>query len=267
MELLASKRKYRVVVADNNRNYLELIRDYFKKMNDFEIVAYAFDGKEACELAKLEKPDLFIVDLILPVIDGFGVIENIRSNKELSHTKIIMISAISLDFVVKKAARLGIDYFFIKPFDIEIFKKRVIEVMSFLPARNTEEAYAETLNDQPKSEETIITRLIQQVSIKPNVKGYHYLREAILLVLNDITLLSAITTKLYPDIACRHNTTSPRVERAIRHAIETAWINAKVSVLDGLFGYTINEKKGKPTNGEFIAMIADKVRIEKSFVD
>lgn len=263
---LVSKKKHRVVIADNNRSYLELMRDYFKKMNGFEIVAYAFDGKEACELAKLEKPDLIIVDLILPVIDGFGVIEHIRSCKELNHTKIVMISAISLDFVVKKAADLGIDYFFIKPFDIEIFKKRITEIMCF--KHNIDTPYND-LGDfnEPKTEETIITGLIRQVSIKPNIKGYHYLRDAILLVLKDITFLSAITTKLYPSIAKRHNTTSQRVERAIRHAIETAWVNGRVSVLDGLFGYTINEKKGKPTNGEFIAMIADKVRIEKSFVD
>lgn len=263
---LVSKKKHRVVIADNNRSYLELMRDYFKKMNGFEIVAYAFDGKEACELAKLEKPDLIIVDLILPVIDGFGVIEYIRSCRELFYTKIVMISAISLDFVVKKAADLGIDYFFIKPFDIEIFKKRIMEIMSLNQTNDSFRDEFEVIYE-PKTEESIITSLIRQVSIKPNIKGYHYLRDAILLVLKDITFLSAITTKLYPNIAKKHNTTSQRVERAIRHAIESAWVNGRVSVLDGLFGYTINEKKGKPTNGEFIAMIADKVRIEKSFID
>jgi two-component system response regulator (stage 0 sporulation protein A) len=255
--------KHRVVIADNNRSYLELMREYFKKMQDFEIVAFAFDGKEAVDVILAEKPDLIIIDLILPLIDGFGVIEAVRACEDLSSTKIVMVSAISLDFVVHKAAELGIDYFFIKPFDTEVFKRRINEIMS---DNRTDDDLVKIL-ENPQTEETIITNLIRQVSIKPNIKGYQYLRDAILLVLNDISFLSAITTKLYPDIATKHNTTSQRVERAIRHAIETAWTNGKVSVLDSLFGYTINEKKGKPTNGEFIAMIADKVRIERSFVD
>jgi two-component system, response regulator, stage 0 sporulation protein A len=251
--------KFNVILADNNRDYLRMISDYLTATGAFDILDYAFDGRQAVELVSQIKPDLFILDLIMPVLDGFAVLEELERADFNAGTRIVMTSAVALDFIMKKAESFGIDYIFLKPFDRDVFVKRILELMEF----NAGYQKASPASDPSE----IITRHIKKVGITANVKGYYYLRDAILLVHKDFALMSRMTTGLYYEVAKKYNSTPQRVERAMRHAIESAWNRGDIRVLEDFFGYTIHDTKGKPTNGEFIAMLADKLNTELKYVD
>ncbi len=259
MEKERARSKFTAILADNNRDYLRMISDFLCETGRFTICEYAFDGRQAVELVKQFKPDLFIVDLIMPVLDGFAVLEELARAGYDAGTRIVMTSAVALDFILKKAETFNVDYIFLKPFDKDVFKKRIIELMQF---RND----VRTIKHSADPSE-IITQHIKKVGITANVKGYYYLRDAILLVHNDFELMSRLTTGLYTTVAEKYNSTPQRVERAMRHAIETAWNRGDIQVLEEFFGYTIHDTKGKPTNGEFIAMLADKLNTELKYVD
>lgn len=259
MEKEHSRSKFTAILADNNRDYLRMISDFLGETGRFTITEYAFDGRQAVELVTKYKPDLFIVDLIMPVLDGFAVLEELSKAAYDGNTRIVMTSAVALDFILKKAEVFNIDYIFLKPFDKDVFKKRIIELMEFRSGMRPIQRTADPSE--------IITRHIKKVGITANVKGYYYLRDAILMVHNDFELMSRLTTGLYATVAEKYNSTPQRVERAMRHAIETAWNRGDIRVLEEFFGYTIHDTKGKPTNGEFIAMLADKLNTELKYVD
>jgi two-component system response regulator (stage 0 sporulation protein A) len=256
---LSIQTKFTVILADNNRDYLRMVSDYLTETGRFTVSDYAFDGREAVELMLRHKPDLFIVDLIMPVLDGFAVLEELMRAGYNAGTRIVMTSAVALDFILKKAEGFSVDYIFLKPFDKDVFKKRILELMEF-----RSEAPRVSHAADPAE---IITQHIKKVGITANVKGYYYLRDAILLVHNDFDLMSHLTTGLYASVAEKYNSTPQRVERAMRHAIESAWNRGDIRVLEDFFGYTIHDDKGKPTNGEFIAMLADKLNTELKYVD
>lgn len=262
MNVKCVERKYKVILADNNRDYLRLISNFLNETGMFEIEDYAFEGRQALELTIALKPDLLVLDLIMPVLDGFAVLEELSKNNYDADTKIVMTSAVGLDFVLKKAEFFHIDYLFLKPFEKEVFKKRMVELMTY---QNTvTRVFGEQLRTDPSD---IVTKHIKTVGITANVKGYYYLRDAILMVHENFELMSRLTTGLYVTVAEKYNSTPQRVERAMRHAIETAWNRGNVEVLQDFFGYTILDTKGKPTNGEFIAMLADKLNTELKYVD
>lgn len=253
---------YRTILADSSRDYLKLVSSFLKETEKFDIIDYAFDGKQAYELTKTHKPDLLVVDLIMPVLDGFAVLEELGRDGYIENTKVVMTSAVNLDFVMKKAESYNVDYVFLKPFDKDVFKRRLTELMSF------ESEGARVFGSKEEANPSlIVTSHIKKVGITANIKGYHYLRDAILLVHEDFDLMSHLTTGLYTTVAKKHNSTPQRVERAMRHAIETAWNRGNIEVLQDFFGYTILDTKGKPTNGEFIAMLADKLNTELKYVD
>ena len=255
-------KKYSVVLADSNRDYLRLLTDYLEQTNKFYIEEYAFDGKQAYELTMYKKPDLLILDLIMPKYDSFAVLEELYINGYDSSTKVVLTSAIGIDFVLKKAESFNINYIFLKPFERKIFQKRIIEVMG--------EEYSKSLpfcNRSIKNAQDIVTTNIKSVGITANIKGYHYLREAILLVHENSDWMRKLTAGPYVQVAINFDSTPLRVERAMRHAIESAWNRGSLSVLEEFFGYTILETKGKPTNGEFIAMLADRLDTEFKYVD
>lgn len=254
-----SRSRLTVILADNNREYLRMVSDYLTATGKFAVIEYAFDGRQAVELVTKYKPDLFIVDLIMPVLDGFAVLEELANNGYNADTRIVMTSAVGLDFILKKAESFNIDYIFLKPFDKDVFIKRIMELMDY----RTDSQQVMPVS----SPSEIITKHIKRVGITANVKGYYYLRDAILLVHNDFDLMSRLTTGLYATVAKKYNSTPQRVERAMRHAIETAWNRGDIRVLEDFFGYTIHDTKGKPTNGEFIAMLADKLNTELKYVD
>lgn len=252
--------RYRAVLADSNRDYLKLLSSFLEEVGIFFIEEYAFDGRQAFELTMKYRPDILILDLIMPVLDGFAVLEELAKSGYDGETKVVMTSAVSLDFIMKKAESYSVDYIFIKPFDKDVFKKRISQIMERQGGVSPGEIY----KTDPSF---VVTKHIKSIGITANIMGYHYLREAILLVHEDFELMSRLTTGLYVSVAQKYNSTPQRVERAMRHAIETAWNKGNVEVLENFFGYTILDTKGKPTNGEFIAMLADMLNTELKYVD
>jgi two-component system response regulator (stage 0 sporulation protein A) len=255
------KPKYRAILADHNRDYLRLVAGYLNETGLFVVEDYAFDGRQAYEMTRELKPDLLVLDLLMPMLDGFAVLEELAMSGYAEATKVAMTSVVALDFVLKKAESYHVDYVFIKPFEKEVFKRRLVEMMCH-------DSKAVNVADriEPRADD-IVTRHIKTVGITANIKGYYYLRDAILMVHEDSDLMSRLTTGLYALVANKYNSTPQRVERAMRHAIETAWNRGNIKVLEEFFGYTILDSKGKPTNGEFIAMLADKLNTELRYVD
>jgi len=268
--------KISVVIADDNKEFCSILNDYLLNQKDIVVIGIAKDGREALELVKEKKPDLLILDIIMPHLDGLGVLENIGTMNLLKVPRIIILSAVGQDKITQQAITLGADYYTVKPFDMEIFTKRIREMFNGATkqqstARNRPMQYTpsssiladnNTINNGPMDLETEITNIIHEIGVPAHIKGYMYLREAITMVVSDMELLSAVTKELYPSIAKKYNTTASRVERAIRHAIEVAWGRGQIEAINRLFGYTIHNEKGKPTNSEFIAIIADKLRLK-----
>ena len=186
-----------------------------------------------------------------------------------------MLSAVGQDKITRKAIELGAEYYVVKPFDIELLITRIRELKNYRPSQSNnfisrdtslpKQQYIEIANNSGKTEENLealVTNVIHEVGVPAHIKGYQYLREAIIMVVNDIDVINQITKSLYPKIAEKFTTTPSRVERAIRHAIEVAWSRGKMDTIDELFGYTIHNGKGKPTNSEFIALITDRIRLQ-----
>ena len=204
-------------------------------------------------------------------MDGFGVLESLNNIQLTSYPRVIMTSAIGQDSIVQKAMSMGAQYYLLKPVSMNLLIKRInqLDIAAaevFLPAQEqTNLKRSLVLRDSLLNNdlEIDITNLIHEVGVPAHIKGYQYLRDAISLVVTNMDLLGAVTKELYPTVASTNNTTPSRVERAIRHAIELAWNRGKLETLDALFGYTVQNDKGKPTNSEFIAIIADKLRLER----
>ncbi len=267
------KEKTRVLIADDNQDFSRTLSSYINAQEDMEIVALAKDGNEAVDMIMADSPDVVLLDVIMPHLDGLGVLEKVNTLEESKRPVCIMLSAVGQDKITQKAISLGADYYVVKPFDIELLIKRIKEIKFHKPnqgsnyfiTREIKPQYIELSADGSKKEENLealVTNVIHEVGVPAHIKGYQYLREAIMMVVNDIDVINQITKSLYPKIALKYNTTPSRVERAIRHAIEVAWGRGQQEAVENIFGYTISASKGKPTNSEFIAMIADKLRLE-----
>ncbi len=265
--------KIRVLVADDNREFASTLISYLSKEDDMEVVEVARDGNEAFEKIVNTKPDIVLLDVIMPHLDGLGVLEKINDTEMEKKPMCIILSAVGQDKITQKAIDLGAQYYIVKPFDISILVKRIKELKYFQPSqyknnfisREIKTQYIDISPEEKKNEENLealVTNVIHEVGVPAHIKGYQYLREAIIMVVNNIDIINQITKQLYPDIAQRYGTTPSRVERAIRHAIEVAWGRGQTEVVESIFGYTVSAAKGKPTNSEFIAMIADKLRLE-----
>lgn len=263
--------KIRVLIADDNKDFCNILNEYLFTQDDVEVVGIAKDGLEALEQVSLKKPDLLILDIIMPHLDGLGVLEKINSIGLEKFPKIIVLSAVGQDKITQRAIGLGADYYVVKPFDFETFMKRIRQITgtytamdeSVRPIQSIQKEFISNHNESNNSLEAKITNIIHEIGVPAHIKGYLYLREAITMVVGNMELLSAVTKELYPNIAKQFNTTPSRVERAIRHAIEVAWSRGKVDTINSLFGYTVHTEKGKPTNSEFVAMVADKLRLEQ----
>ncbi|MGL5327934.1 MAG: sporulation transcription factor Spo0A [Peptostreptococcaceae bacterium] len=266
--------KIKIVLADDNKDFCHVLKEYLSNEDDIEILGIAKDGIEALDLVKRMQPDLLVLDVIMPHLDGLGVIEKLNVMDIPKMPKIIVLSAVGQDKITQSAINLGADYYIVKPFDFVIFINRIRELVSnktshIEPRSRMNSEVQLTRSDFVKNSgniETEITNIIHEIGVPAHIKGYLYLREAIKMVIENVELLGAVTKELYPSIAKKFNTTPSRVERAIRHAIEVAWSRGKVDTINQLFGYTVHNTKGKPTNSEFIAMIADKLRLEHSMV-
>lgn len=267
------KEKISVLIADDNKEFSRTLASYINSQEDMEVIGMAKDGNEAMGIINNVKPDVVLLDVIMPHLDGLGVLERINELEQDKKPICIMLSAVGQDKITQKAILLGAEYYVVKPFDIELLIKRIKEIKNYKPGQNNQlflskenkQPYIEIANGGEKKEENLealVTNVIHEVGVPAHIKGYQYLREAIMMVVNDIDVINQITKSLYPKIAVKFNTTPSRVERAIRHAIEVAWGRGQQEVVEKIFSYTISAAKGKPTNSEFIAMIADKLRLE-----
>ncbi|WP_416151777.1 sporulation transcription factor Spo0A [Salipaludibacillus sp. HK11] len=256
--------KLRVCIADDNRELVDLVGDIIETQVDMDVVGKAFNGQECLQLVEDVQPDVLILDIIMPRLDGLAVLEKLNELKLKTKPNIIMLTAFEQETITQKAMDLGASYYLLKPFDMDTLMNKVRDVSGHskpyirshsISATNKKENHLMNLDAS-------ITSIIQEIGIPPHIKGYMYLREGIMQVYKDIELLGAITKVLYPQIAKHFNTTASRVERAIRHAIEVAWSRGNIDAISKMFGYTVSVSKSKPTNSEFIALIADKLRIE-----
>lgn len=261
--------KIKVGIADDNKDFCEILTDFFEAQQNMEIAFTAHDGIQTVDAVVKEKPDVLILDMIMPYLDGLGVLERLNGMELETFPKVIMLSAVGQESITQKAINLGAEYYVVKPFDLTILAKRINQLSGLEKTGNNgnrnNSAKAIIKREETKTVdlEMDITNMIHEVGVPAHIKGYQYLRDAITMVVNDMDLLSAVTKELYPAIAKMNNTTPSRVERAIRHAIEVAWNRGKIETLNNLFGYTVHNDKGKPTNSEFIAIIADKLRLER----
>lgn len=262
-----------VLLADDNREFTNLLSEFIDEQDDMKVVGIAYNGNDVLRLIEQGDriPDVLILDIIMPHLDGLGVLEKLREMDLNPQPKIIMLTAFGQENITQKAVQLGASYYILKPFDMEVLTNRIRQLVSTNQAMSSvmSSSSGGSINRQnivqlPKGKnlDANITTIIHEIGVPAHIKGYQYLREAITMVYNNIEILGAITKTLYPAIAEKFKTTPSRVERAIRHAIEVAWTRGNIDSISHLFGYTINISKSKPTNSEFIAMVADKLRIE-----
>ena len=240
-----------VLLADANEEFRALVRKIIDETEEFTVVGSVGDGAEALRLARQEAPDLILMDVVLPGLDGFGVLKQLRELEK--PPKVILISAFCSDSVVSEAVELGANYFMFKPVE----ENALLDRMRALFGRDLPE------ERHPVELKNLVTSVIHEIGVPAHIKGYQYLREAIMIAVDDMDVINAVTKVLYPEVAKRFNTTPSRVERAIRHAIEVAWDRGDLETLQKYFGYTVSNVKGKPTNSEFIAMIADRLQLQQ----
>jgi two-component system response regulator (stage 0 sporulation protein A) len=250
--------KARIMIVDDNAEFTGEAKKFFDENDSFEVAGAAENGVAALELFPSLKPDIVLLDLVMPQMDGFSVLE--RINKE--NSKIIVISALSQDTFISKAMNLGADYYMMKPVSFPNLSDRLKEILNPAipkvspPSLNTKRLIRHGSLDEK------ITNIFITVGIPAHIKGYHFLREAIKMAVDNPEIINNITKRLYPDVAERFQTTPSKVERAIRHAIEVAWNRGKIENINSLFGIRVYGHNEKPTNGEFIALVADKMLLE-----
>ncbi len=256
----------RTIIADANSEFCTSFSTYLTREINAEIVAVANDGVAAlAELAE-KKPDVLIIDLVLPKLDGLEVLRRMQEMQSDCH--VLVLSSFYNERIITACTQYGVDYFLSKPCDPETICSHLLSLMHTNGANEGKSYDCRTLADTELSSETAaleatVTDIIHEIGVPAHIKGYQYLREAIILTINDMEMINAVTKVLYPEVARRYSTTPSRVERAIRHAIEVAWDRGDVEILQKFFGYTVSGIKGKPTNSEFIAMIADNLSLRR----
>lgn len=259
--------KLNVAIADDNDKMLEILGRVIDEDKDLTLVGKAHNGEEICNIIREKEPDVVILDIIMPKMDGLTVMEQFNQDHSVKKTpSFIVVSAVGQERITEDAFNLGADYYMLKPFDNQVLLNRIKQLRRSGERRNREPIRQAVREDAAsygvRNLEADVTNVIHEIGVPAHIKGYQYLRDAIILSVNDMEMLNSITKILYPTIAKKHQTSPSRVERAIRHAIEVAWSRGKMDTIDELFGYTVSTGKGKPTNSEFIALIADKIRLE-----
>ena len=240
-----------VLLADASEEFRGMLREHIEKSDEFRVAAATGDGLEALELIRQEKPDIVLMELALPGLDGFSIMKELRL-QEADSPKVILVSAFYTEQAMAEAVSLGASFFFAKPCQPQALLERMRA--AFSAGEQPERAPGDLKNR--------ITAIIHEIGVPAHIKGYQYLREAIMIAVDDMEVINAVTKVLYPEVAKRFGTTPSRVERAIRHAIEVAWDRGDLETLQKYFGYTVSNAKGKPTNSEFIAMISDRLTLD-----
>lgn len=250
--------KLKVIVADTDRDFCNSLRASLTDSDGFELLAVTDSGVDAMEKVQRYQPDILICDLILPGIDGFELIARVRKLTIAKKPKIIVVSRLSGENFISKALGAGATYFMAKPVDISTLRERMLDFSANRAQIVRNSAYSARRSGLDEK----LSNIFITVGIPAHIKGYQYLREAIKMSIDNPEIINSITKKLYPGIAERFNTSASKVERAIRHAIEVAWNRGKIENINSIFGIKIYSPNDKPTNGEFIALLADKMILE-----
>lgn len=250
------------MLADDNLNLLRLLSDYLGRKPDIEVVAAVSDGVEIPDAVRQYAPQILVMDIIMPRRDGFMTLEALGGMEAALRPKVIVLTGLARDDFIMRAIQLGASYYMVKPFDMELLYERVVEVAldqtaSVLAPTGGAEAQEESVDEQ-------ITNLFLTLGIPAHIKGYQYLREAVRMVMDDHDVINRITKELYPGVARRFDTSASKVERAMRHAIEVAWTRGRLDAVNQMYGYRVFAREDKPTNGEFIAMVSDKLAARKT---
>lgn len=251
--------KAKVLISENDKEFCTKCTALFQAYN-FEPILAPKDGSIVVELIKEHQPDIVLMEVFMPRLDAIGVMRTI--NNSMTRKPLFMImSSMESPALSKELMSNGATYFFLKPFDVDIMVERIIQ-MADVKKRDVWTSEPAVKSKSRPDLEMMITEIIHQIGVPAHIKGYHYLRDAIILSIQEPDIINSVTKQLYPAVAKKNGTTSSRVERAIRHAIEVAWDRGDVDILNSYFGYTIHNERGKPTNSEFIAMISDKLRLQ-----
>ena len=255
-----------VAIADDNEKIRQNLQELVSKEGDMTIVGSASNGLDALNMIRTSHPDVVLLDIIMPKMDGLGVLEKVNKDETfLKKPAFIILTAMGQEEVMEEALGLGAKYVLLKPYDRNALLKKIRQIKNGKGIRKNEFIKLEEKTQKQDMDyqlEIIVTNIIHEIGVPAHIKGYQYLRDSIIMSVNNMDILNSITKQLYPTIAKMHETTPSRVERAIRHAIEVAWNRGKMDTINELFGYSIQAGKGKPTNSEFIALIADKIRLE-----
>lgn len=248
------EKRFKLLIAEDREQFTR------ERAEDFERFGFSLkfshkDGDCVVDMVKEYSPDAVIMDLFMPGVDAIGVMKHLREENKACH--FIVLSNFDNAVLEKEVLNAGAAYFALKPFNSKNLAERIYNILS---GRKTESSVVKPFNNN--SVEVTVTEILHQIGVPAHIKGYHYLRESIIMSINTPEVINAVTKQLYPAVAKKYSTTSSRVERAIRHAIEVAWDRGDVEILNSYFGYTIHTGRGKPTNSEFIAMISDKLRLQ-----
>lgn len=257
--------RIKVLIVNHDDKSVGALEDIIHNHSDITLIGAVKDGKKAIDSIKQNTPNLVLLDPFMPTIDGIGIIESIREMREFNNLNFMIIAGRSEMEIVKYVENIDRVTLVVKPYDDKKLYDAIKKAMTVTRYDNKND-YAQIVSGDKISREgeleLVVTNIIHEIGVPAHIKGYQYLRASIIMAVNDMDILNSITKQLYPSIAKMHDTTPSRVERAIRHAIEVAWGRGKMDTINDLFGYTVNAGKGKPTNSEFIALIADKIRLE-----
>jgi len=250
----------RVLIADDNEELRQTMTQYLRQQQDITVAGEAANGMDALKLVREKQADVMLLDMIMPSLDGFGVLNHLQRIPMEKRPHVIAVTALGRDDFIRRAVDLGVKYYMIKPVELPVLLERIHDVMQGDPPLDVS---VRPLNAQALSLDDRLSNLFLGMGIPAHIKGYQYLREAVKLVLENPAMINGITKELYPAIAHRFNTSASKVERAIRHAIEVAWSRGRVDTLNRAFGCSVAQPDDKPTNGEFIALIADKLSLDR----
>ncbi len=252
------EKKLKIVIADDSTELGQNCAKAFKAYG-MQVILCEKDGKVLLSYIKKEKPDVVLADVFMPNLDILGVLSAVREMNAKDRPMVMAMSSFDNQRLEKETLEAGAGYYFLKPFDINIIAERIIQLSGWKNEKAPLVVKNNVVTDPQL--ELMVTDIIHQIGVPAHIKGYHYLREAIILSVKNSEIVNSVTKLLYPTVAKTYSTTASRVERAIRHAIEVAWDRGDIDVLNSYFGYTIQNDRGKPTNSEFIAMISDKLRL------
>ena len=259
--------KVQVVIADDNKEFQDVLCEYLNSKNGIEVIGTAKNGFEALDLITVKEPDIVVLDIIMPQLDGLSVLEKVRSLQMKKKPQFIMLSAVGGEKITRQALDLGAEYFLVKPCDMDSLISRIHHLHNSNHVADDHSNYSNNYKppmkvSPAKNIELEVTNLLHEIGIPAQNKGYHFLRVAIIMVLDDFDIINSVTKLLYPNIAKKFKTTPSRVERAMRHSIRVAWSKKKIETINSIFGFTVSNGKENPTNSEFIAIVSDKLRLE-----